>query len=221
MMKNSQKHYELYKALPEHTISEIVAGGRFVAVQNLKTNESHVLEVSYCAILIGSRPDLRLLSHIQSTPTEGTLEIITNNSNANESPRKPSKGIFWLKNFCARCRHLNASRRMIIDENEEVATDCNSLLKLCKCEAKSLKEKLTTATLHTQNNDGGALGFGENPKKSIDCKNNPIAVNKYSNQILHAPQGLFALGPLVGDNFVRFIPGGALAITSKLNNEND
>lgn len=219
MMKNSQKHYDLYKALPEHTISEIVAGGRFVTVQNLKTNESTVLEVSYCAILIGSRPDLRLLSHIQATPTENALENNTNN--ANESPKKPIKGLFWLKNFCDKCRRLNYTKRMFPDKNEDVITDCNTLLKLCKCEAKSLREKLSTATLHTLHNDGGAVGFGENPKKSIDCKNNPIAVNKHSNQILHAPQGLYALGPLVGDNFVRFIPGGALAITSKLNNEND
>jgi len=52
-------------------------------------------------------------------------------------------------------------------------------------------------------------------------KNNQIAVDKFTNEIERVPKGLFALGPLVGDNFVRFIPGGALAITAALNKEND
>ncbi len=50
------------------------------------------------------------------------------------------------------------------------------------------------------------LGLGENPKKPIDCKSNPIAVDKYTNRVLNGAEGLYAMGPLVGDNFVRFIP---------------
>ncbi|EDO63534.1 AGAP011389-PA, partial [Anopheles gambiae str. PEST] len=58
------------------------------------------------------------------------------------------------------------------------------------------------------------LGLGEDPTKPIDCKNNPIEVDKYTNAVLRtAHPGLYAMGPLVGDNFVRFIPGGALCIT--------
>lgn len=38
----------------------------------------------------------------------------------------------------------------------------------------------------------------------------------WNHCLKHGPPGLYALGPLVGDNFVRFIIGGALAITSHI-----
>jgi thioredoxin reductase len=44
-------------------------------------------------------------------------------------------------------------------------------------------------------------------------RNNPIDIDVFSHQSTNIP-GLFAMGPLTGDNFVRFIQGGALAITS-------
>ena len=37
----------------------------------------------------------------------------------------------------------------------------------------------------------------------------------FSLQSIHQ-RGLYAMGPLVGDNFVRFLQGGALAITSNI-----
>jgi thioredoxin reductase len=61
--------------------------------------------------------------------------------------------------------------------------------------------------------DGKNLGII--PGLSIDAKNNPIDVDLISYQSVHE-SGLFALGPLVGDNFVRFLRGGALAIASHL-----
>eukprot|EP00794_Sanderia_malayensis_P019240 gene19240-21168_t len=49
----------------------------------------------------------------------------------------------------------------------------------------------------------------------VDVKENPIDVDMstYESQ---REQGLYAIGPLVGDNFVRFIVGGALAVTHGL-----
>lgn len=44
-------------------------------------------------------------------------------------------------------------------------------------------------------------------------KNNPLNIDVYTHQSLDIP-GLFAMGPLTGDNFVRFLQGGALAIAS-------
>ena len=80
----------------------------------------------------------------------------------------------------------------------------------------SLVEKSLSPT--TKFEEAG-LGLGEDPTKPIDGKSNPIAVDKFSNQILRTPPGLYAMGPLVGDNFVRFIPGGALAITAALHKD--
>ena len=62
-------------------------------------------------------------------------------------------------------------------------------------------------------NDGKSLGIV--PGLGINCKHNPIDVDPFTFQSMHET-GLFAMGPLVGDNFVRFLQGGCLAITSHL-----
>lgn len=66
---------------------------------------------------------------------------------------------------------------------------------------------------------GCGIGLGVYPTKPIDCRNNPIAIDKVSHSVLNAPKGMYALGPLAGDNFIRFIPGGALAVVSHIWNE--
>lgn len=240
MMKNSCNQYDLYRPLPEHTITDLHTsnGKNFVTVHNLKNGESRAIEVSFCAILIGSRPDLRLLTQVSSSAghplSANSIVSRRDNSNSNKNPEDNSltqesndlvkivaRYMAWWKNLCAKCRRINnniscdRNTRFII-ESDDSETDCNSLYKICRrCDPK--KEKS-----HHVNNEAG-LGFGENPKKPIDCKNNPISVDKYTNQVLTASEGLYALGPLIGDNFVRFIPGGALAITAALHklNEND
>lgn len=57
--------------------------------------------------------------------------------------------------------------------------------------------------------------LGQDPTKPISCKQNPIDINPYTFECTKEP-GLFAMGPLVGDNFVRFLKGGALGISSCL-----
>ena len=58
----------------------------------------------------------------------------------------------------------------------------------------------------------GRCQLGRVPDMPID-RNNPIDISVFTHQSNNVP-GLFALGPLTGDNFVRFIQGGALAIAS-------
>ncbi|GFR83399.1 oxidative stress-induced growth inhibitor 2 [Elysia marginata] len=53
-------------------------------------------------------------------------------------------------------------------------------------------------------------------KWPIDSKHNVIDVDPFTYQSNRRPQ-MFAMGPLVGDNFVRFGIGGALAIVNHLN----
>ncbi|XP_070193518.1 oxidative stress-induced growth inhibitor 1-like isoform X2 [Littorina saxatilis] len=62
---------------------------------------------------------------------------------------------------------------------------------------------------------GGGRDLGVVPKWPIDSKHNPIDVDPFSYQSTHE-QGLFAMGPLVADNFVRFGIGGALGIANHL-----
>ncbi|XP_076826463.1 oxidative stress-induced growth inhibitor 2 [Brachyhypopomus gauderio] len=60
--------------------------------------------------------------------------------------------------------------------------------------------------------------LGSDPSRPISCKHNPVDVNPYTFECSAEP-GLFAMGPLVGDNFVRFLKGGALGITTCLLNK--
>ncbi|CAF95742.1 unnamed protein product, partial [Tetraodon nigroviridis] len=55
--------------------------------------------------------------------------------------------------------------------------------------------------------------LGLSPKEAITCRRNPIDVDPYTNSVLAAEgPGMYAMGPLVGENFVRFLKGGASAI---------
>lgn len=62
---------------------------------------------------------------------------------------------------------------------------------------------------------GGGM-LGADPALPVDCRANPVAVDPLTHEAKHAPQGLYALGPLAGDNFVRFILGGAVAVAAHL-----
>lgn len=63
------------------------------------------------------------------------------------------------------------------------------------------------------------LDLGVKSSEPIDCRSNPIDVDPYTHRAVRAPPGMYALGPLAGDNFVRFLQGGAVAITSHVNKE--
>ncbi|XP_042336875.1 oxidative stress-induced growth inhibitor 2-like [Plectropomus leopardus] len=59
--------------------------------------------------------------------------------------------------------------------------------------------------------------LGINPEEPITCRRNPIEADPFTNRVVAAEgPGMYAMGPLVGENFVRFLKGGALAIASDL-----
>lgn len=55
----------------------------------------------------------------------------------------------------------------------------------------------------------------EEPEEDFNLKTNPIDIDLFTYES-RTRRGLYAIGPLVGDNFVRFISGGALGITHGL-----
>ncbi|MGH0186488.1 UNVERIFIED_CONTAM: hypothetical protein FKN15_021736 [Acipenser sinensis] len=57
--------------------------------------------------------------------------------------------------------------------------------------------------------------LGIDPQQPISCRGNPVDIHPFTYESVQEP-GLFAMGPLVGDNFVRFLKGGALGIASAL-----
>ncbi|RZF32821.1 hypothetical protein LSTR_LSTR011467 [Laodelphax striatellus] len=64
--------------------------------------------------------------------------------------------------------------------------------------------------LPTEYQDGMKLGV--NPNSPIDCRANPILVDPWTRAVVNAEEGLYAVGPLSGDNFVRFTLGGTFAV---------
>lgn len=57
--------------------------------------------------------------------------------------------------------------------------------------------------------------LGLKPDQPIESKRNPMDIDAFSFEAEEFPS-LFAMGPLAGDNFVRFVLGGAIGITKKL-----
>lgn len=53
--------------------------------------------------------------------------------------------------------------------------------------------------------------LGLDPEEPVSCRRNPLDVDPYTYECSNEP-GVYAMGPLVGENFVRFLKGGALAI---------
>ena len=63
------------------------------------------------------------------------------------------------------------------------------------------------------------LDLGVKSLEPVDCRSNPISVDPYTHRVVRAPPGMYALGPLAGDNFVRFLQGDAVAIASHITKE--
>ena len=66
----------------------------------------------------------------------------------------------------------------------------------------------------------GVKSLGAKPVKPVDSKENPIDINPFTYESVNEP-ALFAVGPLIGDNFVRFGMGGALGIASHFMREEE
>ncbi|KAJ8868956.1 hypothetical protein PR048_030497 [Dryococelus australis] len=60
------------------------------------------------------------------------------------------------------------------------------------------------------------LNLAGDSSRPVDCHANPVQVELFSYAAVRAPEGMYAMGPLVGDNFVRFIQGGTLAVATDI-----
>ncbi|XP_034935967.1 oxidative stress-induced growth inhibitor 1-like isoform X2 [Chelonus insularis] len=59
--------------------------------------------------------------------------------------------------------------------------------------------------------------LGKIDDSPINSRSNPIEIDDFTYEVLKSPRrGLYAIGPLVGDSFVRFILGGAFGITAHI-----
>lgn len=97
------------------------------------------------------------------------------------------------------------------DQQVEIADDLNDTTTLDI--SLALVQIGASPNLAFLPNGGRDLGLIKG--MSIDAKHNPIDIDPYTYES-HIKNSLYALGPLVGDNFVRFLKGGALAITKDI-----
>lgn len=121
-----------------------------------------------------------------------------------ENGRVESRQINWLKNLSEKCRHLNLCKWGGRQKEYKSVCGQNAVRKWANCRNIQMENGSKPTNLLNEK----AIGLGEDPTKPINCKSNPICINKFTNEALRAPKGLYCVGPLVGDNFVRFIPGG-------------
>lgn len=220
MMRNAREKFDFYQAMPECTLKEMKTVGNRHLVTILRNNQEEItFEISHCAILIGSRPDLSFLSNVNKD-CHAALNHMNNISASNNvihseivTENFVIRGLRRLKIFCEKCRHLNLCFGNRSRNNNNLLNSLIEETTMAKKEQQCECEEILVP--EAQSRDDSGIGYGEDSKKPVDCKNNPIAVNKFTNEFLHVP-GIFALGPLVGDNFVRFIAGGALTIASHL-----
>lgn len=250
MMKDCQNTYDLYTPMPGYRIVEFITDPHDSAMPNnrvvlakINSGEIVTMSVSFCAILIGFRPNLRFLKASpantnQISGSETSADQLMTDAirrdcrlvSASNAANLLSRKIAWLKYLCAKCK-----KSQLNDNNNNTINGYNST----KSNGAN-DQNATNNTCNGNNNDSRycsihnnyrtliasepqcrlSLRIGEDQSKSIDCKTNPIAVDKFTNECLHMPnRGLYAMGPLVGDNFIRFIGGGALAITTALNKQ--
>jgi hypothetical protein len=117
-------------------------------------------------------------------------------------------------------RHLNEFDEEV--ETAEKANCENDRLASCHLKSDELELKISYACI--------LVGFSPDldflppqivnelavsPNKPLDTKDNPICINPFTHESSKF-KSLYAMGPLIGDNFVRFGTGGALAITASL-----
>ncbi|XP_046973304.1 oxidative stress-induced growth inhibitor 1-like [Vanessa cardui] len=216
-----------------------------VKLLNLVTNETVELTVSLIAVLIGSKPDLFFLqtnfSLNSMVPQEDEcIKCIEKKDNENQrqcflrNHWHYIKSVFGQSIRICKSRYLNYSEINGNTDTKCAVPDCNPDLKCacnrldiekavkCQCEiipySDSVKRKVV-CQCHLTNPFSDGLGFGVDPSKPVDGRGNPIAIDKSTHEVLNAPKGLYALGPLTADNFIRFIPGGAVAIVAHLHKE--
>ncbi|XP_072948194.1 oxidative stress-induced growth inhibitor 1-like isoform X2 [Epargyreus clarus] len=213
-----------------------------VKLLNLITNETVEITVCLIAVLIGSKPDLFFLQtnfNINNMDIKNCIKCIDEDEKRkieDENQRQCFLKNHWhyikavLGQSIQSCksRYLNYTEINGNTNTKCIVPDCNKrngitkigssdnvgLLEKCECEEKS-----NVCQCQPTNPYSSGIGFGIDPKKPVDGRSNPIAIDKSTHELLNAPKGMYALGPLTADNFIRFIPGGALALVAHIHKE--
>lgn len=245
MCDGSQGNYPLYKSYPEHVIVDVTperAGTsppsppstrpKRVRLLDLRTNQITEVVVSVIAVLIGSKPDLFFLQTNFSLNCIQTDDCLKCLEEKHVKKKMDNKECFlrnhWLNfknvleqgiNSC-KSRYLNYSEINGNTDTKCELADCNRRPEKTKCMCNKTDQIIPKkCECEPSNPYSSGIGFGIDPKKPVDGRSNPMAIDKSTHELLNGPKGMYALGPLTADNFVRFIPGGALALVAHIHKD--
>lgn len=106
---------------------------------------------------------------------------------------------------------FTANREVILNVNNVH----NNLVVRASCVVVLIGSRPNLTFLHGDESEIGAVSG-----VAVDGKRNPVDVNPYTYQS-NRRNGLYAVGPLVGDSFVRFLRGGALGVVAHILSKQD
>lgn len=184
-----------------------------VKLLNLHTNETTDIIVSTIGVFIGSKPDLFFLQTNFDLNRMDLSSCKCIQSKKIEEKRFVKNHWFYLKTVLQSIQNCK-SRYFFADDKCGCEDNCTCDV-IPYSEMVEKKIKCECARVSTLTN---GIGFGLDGTKPVDSRN-PIAIDKGTHELVKAPKGVYALGPLTGDTFVRFIPGGALAIVSHIHRD--
>lgn len=174
-----------------------------VTILDLATNETADLTAALVGVFIGSRPDLFYLDAHNTDPG-------SNQKRFDDKQCFLKNHWHYLKSVLGQSIQNCKSKYLNYSEiNGNTDTECD--LKDC---VRRLDYQVVAVDESKCKCDG--IGYGIDKGKPVDTRSNPVAIDKGTHEMLYAPKGLYAVGPLTADNFVRFIPGGALAAVSHI-----
>ncbi|XP_028174694.1 oxidative stress-induced growth inhibitor 1-like isoform X1 [Ostrinia furnacalis] len=242
MCDGSKGNYPNYKSFPDHVIIDVTpevtdpaCGHGLKRVRLLDLTTDHVTEVtvSLIAVLIGSKPDLFFLQTnfnlncIQQDDCINCLQEKHVKKKMDDERKECFLKNHWMNfknvleqgiNSC-KSRYLNYSEINGNTDTKCELSDCNRRPEKTRCACDKTEEIIPDNCECQANPYSSGIGFGIDPKKPVDGRANPVAIDKSTHELLNGPKGVYALGPLTADNFVRFIPGGALALVAHIHKD--
>lgn len=235
MCDGKSGNHHNYTSLPSHVILDVTPepsqldlnsedieeynlGLKRVKLLDTTTNETSEVLVNMIGVFIGSKPDLNFLQTNFSLNCIDVTDKTCQKCLEEKAKRKMEEKCF-LKN------HWHYFKTVLGQSIQSCKSRYLSLNEKCicddKCDMKAIPYTEVKVNEECQckiDPYANGIGFGVDPDKPVDSRN-PIAVDKSSHEMLNAPKGLYALGPLTADNFMRFIPGGALALVAHMHKD--